>query len=277
MKIADLPPWPNMKRELTRSVSHKWPEMESWLHSFMSDDNDIKTLIRRTVALDPHDSYFLIQEVLRNCYKASTFREPEKDLRDTASQYLIDRRRARPAIKKLRDLAKQYPNYVGFEVARANAICSTRNPERHSRLSWISTSPAPLSLIFDEFMKALDESFQRDDVKGIRSGSYLHRYQSGTLLYSTPIDLHTSREDAALNGLIFSLAFHFRRATNGKQELPWNNGQPMPDVGEPRIPLIAQYAWLVFPNRREKITEDRIRDRLKHLIAKGATMSSWPK
>lgn len=263
-----------MKRELTRSVLREWPEMEQWLRNFISDE--IKMLIRRTVVLDPQDSYFLVQEVLRNCYKASTFREPEKVLRDTDSQYLIDRRRAHPAIKKLRYLVKHYPNYVGWEVARATAICSTRNPQNHPKLSWVGTSPTSLSLIFDEFLKALDESFQRKDLPGVLRGSYLHRYQSGTLLYSKPIDLHTSRGDAALNGLIFSLAFHFRRATNGMQALPWNNGQPMPDVGKPCIPLIAQYAWLAFPNRREEITEDKIRDRLKHL-GKCATLSSWPK
>lgn len=263
-----------MRRDLTRSVLREWPEMESWLHCFMSDD--IKTLIRRTVVLDPHQSYSLMRDVLLNCYKASTFTEPEKTFRDTANQYLIDRRRAYPAIKKLRDLAKRYPNYVSWVVARANAICSTKNSESHPRLSYSGSSPAPYSQALDEFMEALAKSFERDDVPGVRCGSYMHRYQSGCLLFSKPIDLYTSRGDTALNGLIFSLAFHFRRATNGKQELPWNSGQPMPNVGKPCIPLIAQYAWRVFERREKEITEDKIADRLKHLM-KRATLTSWPK
>lgn len=275
LKKKDLPPWKDLRREVRRATVLLWPQMGSWLDLFLANPDAYDPIVK-TILLDPQDSYFLLQEILWNCYNASNFKDAEKAKRTEASDFLTERHKAPRAIKKLRSLAKKFPNQTSWVVARANAICGTKFPQGHAKLSFVGSSSVPFSQIFDEFLAALDESFKRNDVPGVRCGSYLHRYKSGTLLYSKPLDLKKSQGDAALNGLLFSLAFHFRRATTTDlQGTPYNNGEPMPRTGKPCIQLIAQYASIVFPDEKRNITEESINGRLKHLEKAVVTLTSW--
>lgn len=264
-KPRRLPPDVEIEQAITRIVSRDFPGMGPWLAKFLSVDRDeTQKVVKETLLLDPQGSYWLLGEVLYHCYKASTFQDSDRKQRTRTSAFLTDRKQARPAIKKLRKLLKQYPRQVGWVIARAHLMQKN-----------ISVKPGTsLVQAFDEFLVCLDESFQ-DNVLGAKSGSFLHRYRSGPLLYSAALDLHRSQGDAALNGLVFALAFHFRRATNGQQGTSWNNGQLMPRNGKPCTPLIARYAGLVFPRREKNTEEDKINDRLKRL-GKYAALTSWP-
>jgi hypothetical protein len=184
MKVTDLLPWLDMKGAITRTLLRDWPEMDSWLNGFFS--HNIRDLVTKTVALDPQDSYTLIQEILWNCYKASTFKDPHEPIRKLGSEFLEDRRQARPAIKKLRDLLKKYPSQTGWIVARANAFCRTRSPDGHARFVYMGNQPISFAQAFDQFLASLDESFQWH-VPGVKNGSFLHRFQAGTHQCRQPV------------------------------------------------------------------------------------------
>lgn len=264
-KPRRLPSDAEIEQTITRIVSRDFPGMSPWLAKFLSAEREeALRVVKETLLLDPQGSYWLLEEVLCHCYKASTFQDLDRKQRTQAGDFLTGRKQARPAIKKLRKLLKQYPQQVGWVIARAHLMQKN-----------ISVKPG-ISLVqaFDEFLACLDESFQ-DNVLGAKSGSFLHRYRSGPLLYSAPLDSHRSQGDGALNGLVFALAFHFRRATNSQQGTSWNNGQLMPRNGKPCTPLIARYARLVFPSREKDTEEDKINDRLKRL-GKYAALTSWP-
>lgn len=273
--IQGLPPWAELKKAIIQSALHNHPKMRLWFDDFFSgDEATLRKVITETLSYDPQGGLWLVVEVLWNCFKANTFNDPDKARRTLASDFIADRQRARPAIKQLRRLIKQYPDQVGLVIARANLMEKTADSTGETHVPLSMKPRIPLVRVLDDFLASLDDSFQQT-IPGVRCGTYLHRYRSGPLLYSNPLDLNNSQGDAALNGLLFVLAFNFRRATNGQQGTSWNNGEPMPRSGKPCIALIAQYAWLVFPDRENDITTDKIADRLKRL-GKCASLTQWP-
>ena len=213
-------------------IEHLWPDMGPWLQGFLRDQTPAtgnyrllttEDAIRAVLAIDPQKSDWLILEVLRHCYQAwvaHDTRDQHREARAKVRSYMKARLGVKASLTHIRSVLDAYPKESGMDLLRASLIMGTRVPELKSP----AAPPAPLIHYYDEMFACLEEAYSREAVLGLNAGPFVHRFTVGPLMYRDARDQQKAQPNAALNGLLFALAFHFRRATSGQQGHP---GRPV--------------------------------------------------
>ena len=252
-----------------------------------------QTAIRKVLVLDSQKSYWLALEILRNCFLAATYKEKKRieslpqqtpvargrplgrfrdpsQRRRSIRDYMACRAQVRKSIKRIRSILKTYSLESAQDIGYANLIMREKYP-----------SVPAIPFAFENVLECLELALLEPKVFGLNTGAMLHRVAVGPLIYPMPVDQQKAQPHAALNGLIFYLSFHFRRASTGRQGEGWMNGEPMPQEGKSHIPLIAHFARAAFNN--ETITPVTVKKRLDSLLkvrnketSNTITLSAWP-
>lgn len=278
-------PWFEIAKHLRDQVEHLWPDMGSWLQDFLHGHTvtgnyrqlTTEDAIRDVLAIDPQKSDWLILEVLRHCHQAWVAHDTgdqHREARARARAYMKARVGVKAALTQIRSVLDEYPKESGMDLLRASLIMGTPAPELTGKKS-PAAPPAPLLHYYDKVLACLEEAYSHKAVLGVNAGPFIHRYTVGPLKYRAALDQQKAQPDAALNGLIFALAFHFRRATSGQQGHPWQTGEEMPTDGEPKIPLIVHFAGATFPC--VPISPSTVKMRLAHLRRHHVGLAAWPR
>lgn len=281
--------WSQIAEHLIDWVDHLWPDMVPWTQSFLRSKIvtgnyrliTIQDAIRRVLSLDPQQSNWLILEVLNNCcqaHRAATNGDPYRTKRQRSLAYLKVRPELRKSVKTIRRALTHFPEESAWDLWQANLAL-----KKHRVESGKADRPLHTDTTIVEIMAALEDVLdhgsshrsKQPPVMGLNTGPMTHRYYAGPLIYPEALDHQRKQPQEALNGLIFSLSFHFRRATSGKQGEPWQAGSEMPNEGAPQIPLIVAFVKATFPS--VEISPSIVRDRLKELTRKRVGLTLWPK
>lgn len=105
------------------------------------------------------------------------------------------------------------------------------------------TGPMALNLVVGDYLLHLEAAL-RDKLPELHGGPFLHRFVIGNLHFDNAIS--AGRPVTAETMLAFELAFYLRMHTAGHANDSIQNGQPMPDYGNPRYPVVAAFCSAVF-------------------------------
>jgi hypothetical protein len=274
--------WPTCRNHLRLRINEQRPCMSPWLEEFLVRDfcTEGVTPIRlpqalcKVIALDPYGSDGLILDVIEACYRASTFKNKKNPHTQLTREILKEIPTVEHAIAALRSFLSRYPEAGSWMLCGAYLRWKEVHKPKKVQYLGVENTRVTLAHLQEEFFQCWADTLKRP-IPGVKSGPFLHRFQSGPLLYQQPLDEQDKPPlDPALNGLAFQLAFLFRRATS-KQVISWATGSSMPTTGKPHYPIVTLLAKCALPDRHH-ITSSLIRDRIAHLVKKKVTLASWP-
>ncbi len=258
------------------AIKGRWPEISDWLSDFLKNpymgDKGLNVMKALTKVLNIDPSGGLLREVLWACYQAATFNDlPRKRRqRDSALSPKIAKQRA--AVKTLRAFLENYPDAASgalLDVYMQWVVPDDKNIPPACQL------PTDISRVkfFDTLLAQYDSALSHK-ILGIKCGPYLHRFRAGPLLYPKPLDTQKAQPDAALNGLLFQLAFFFHLATS-KNPVLRQSGTFMPTSGRPNIPLVTFLAAVTLD--KYGLDENQVKLRIRGLVKSGVgLMTRWP-
>ena len=177
---------------------------------------------------------------------------------------------AQAAVAKLRASLRRIPDLAPGAILRTiHAL-----PAQGVRLS---TTSEDRFMPVDELFEILLDELHRNldcEVLGMGSGSFLHRTRIGCLDYPESLE-GISRPPEADMMLLFSAVLHFRRHSLGLEGL--QEGEPMPEAGQPHYRLAAAIVQAVFPESRI-LDAGTAQNRLQRLLSahRGLVWMSWP-
>ncbi len=130
--------------------------------------------------------------------------------------------------------------------------------------------PMALNLVVENYFSHLETAL-RGKLPEIHGGPWLHRSTIGNLSYNKAIS--AGRPVTIETMLGFELAFYLRMHTAGRAEDTIQNGQDMPDDGNPYYPVVAAFcsAVCVTTSWDAKKIGDKVRD------LKNVGLTEWPK
>jgi len=107
-----------------------------------------------------------------------------------------------------------------------------------------------------------------------KAGPFEHRLRYGALLHEKPIDKQSARPDPIATSLLFELALFGRHFTS-PQTLRLAMGSPMPDTGQPVLPVVVAF---LEDTLDQFLSQHEADDRLRKLIKRnpGVSWAGWP-
>ena len=127
----------------------------------------------------------------------------------------------------------------------------------------------PHHLVVEKYFLQLETAL-RGKLPELHGGPWLHRFTIGNLSYDRAIS--TGRPLTTETMLGFELAFYLRMHTAGRAKDSLQNGQGMPDDGNPCYPVVAAFCSAVLGTSHDaKQIGDKVRD------LKSVGLTEWPK
>lgn len=277
-----VPDWPTCRHHLRVRIKELRPSMSDWLEDFLTQDSCAEGLkpitlpraLCKILSLDPNGSDGLLLDVVEACYHASKFNDRFKVQRDRNRDILKELPTVEQAITTLRSFLSRYPDIGSWMLGGAYLHWKQSHKPRKVQFLGIQDTRATLAELQEDFLGSWAKTLKAP-IPSLKCGPFLYRFQSGPLLYQKALDEQdTPPLDPALNGLVFNLAFLFRRATS-KETFFWATGSPMPTNGKPHYPLVTLLTVCALPDRCH-LTASIVKDRITYLVKKRVSLASWP-
>ena len=131
--------------------------------------------------------------------------------------------------------------------------------------------PGPMAhnLVVENYFSHLETAL-KGKLPELSGGPFLHRFTIGNLIFDKPI--LAGRPVTIETMLAFELAFYLRMHTAGRAKDGLQNGQRMPDDGDPCYSVVAAFCSAVLDTSFDaKSIGDKVR-KLKHV-----GLTGWPK
>jgi hypothetical protein len=225
-------------------------------------------------------------------WKRTSHLDPNEACRQDDIKYLADAPKIAAAGRKFSNFLKSCPERIttaiGFallEMKKENGfiplISESSDSDKVNIFAHGKGSHSDMLIrIIDETCKNIESPHM------VKDGPFMHRFQSGPLVYHNPIDKHSARGDVLVNGLLFG-AVLFARQFTARPRFLIQRGMVMPTPKTyaadktsraPGRPLWPVAAAIVSDVLNVHLTDNAARNRLTALAHRnpGLGWFGWP-
>jgi hypothetical protein len=198
------------------------------------------------------------QKIIFACFNAAHYKEEN----DEGFLYRKKMRTEKSKIKLLNKAARilsrsSMNNDTG--LSWANYIAEGDSGVRISRMNYDENKAQ--HLVMYDYFSSLERALEKK-LPEINIGPFHYKFTIGNLIFDEEIS--TGRPLTAETMLGFEIAFYLRMYTANREDDCIQNGQKMPEDGEPNLPIVASFCNSVFGNGFDpKPIGDKVRA-LKH-------------
>lgn len=207
-------------------------------------------------------------EDARKYAKDDDFNEKERK-RDAA--FLKERKSLVAAARKLSKSFQRYPLQTRATLLHAQL------GGRFGNLAGFDLSGTNIQHVderFDKLLEAYIDTVSKDPYA--KKGEFTHRFMVGPLVFQDAIDMHPSKINPSVTGLLFQLVLYMRRFTVGELDpTKISQCEPMPSYGDPRYKIVCDF---INDALEKAMDENGARQRLEKLIENnsGIGFTDWP-
>jgi hypothetical protein len=221
-------------------------------------------------------------EIARAWRRASEndYLEPNEAQRRLDVEYAESLCAVANAARRIADHIRRYPTKAASALAIAMlrlkdddgcvpVITLTSEPEGVNPFGF---GPKTLPDVIERMLRHYADALRTSPLS--KTGPFIHRFQTGALLYADPIDTKSARPDPVFTSLLFGLALLTRRFT-AKEDGPSPSGCALPANGKVLWPLVVAFLKDTFG---QSLSSKTIQDRFRQLLKRNPDVKwmGWP-